>query len=77
MLYVMKFLGLKSIKNTLIYIDLETACFPNACDEYLRKVARTEKEACDLIEAGFEYVCNFDDASIFRKRKWSEFDYLS
>ena len=65
----MKFLGHKSIKNTLLYIDLETACFPNACDEYLSKVAKTEKEACSLIEAGFEYVCDFGEAKIFRKRK--------
>jgi hypothetical protein len=33
------------------------------------KVARTEKEICSLIEAGFEYVTEFDGAKIFRKCK--------
>jgi len=27
------------------------------------------KEACDLIDAGFEYVCDMDNVKIFRKRK--------
>jgi len=25
--------------------------------------------ACELIEAGFEYVCDFEGVRIFRKRK--------
>ena len=31
--------------------------------------AKTEAEALQLIEAGFEYVCDIGDAKIFRKRK--------
>jgi len=31
--------------------------------------AKTVKEACELVEAGFEYVCEMDDVKIFRKRK--------
>jgi hypothetical protein len=27
------------------------------------------KEACELLEAGFEYVTEIDGAKIFRKRK--------
>jgi len=35
--------------------------------------ARTlRKEAQKLIEAGFEYVCNFEEIKLFRKRKWHE-----
>jgi hypothetical protein len=30
-------------------------------------------EACNLLEAGFEYVTNMDDAKIFRKRKWQKY----
>jgi hypothetical protein len=33
------------------------------------KVAKTVKDACELVEAGFEYVCEMDDVKIFRKRK--------
>jgi integrase/transcription elongation factor Elf1 len=68
-LYVMRFLGHRSIKNTLIYIDLETACCPNGGDDYHTKVAKTEAEICSLIEAGFEYILQKDGLAYFRKRK--------
>ena len=65
-LYVMKLLGHKSIKNTLIYTQLIE--FPED-DEFICKVAKTVQEASQLIESGFEYVCSMDDAKLFRKRK--------
>jgi integrase len=69
-LYVMKFLGHKGLKNTLIYIDLEIACFPNGGDDYVGKVATTHIEALNLIEAGFEHVCVTPDGTMyFRKRR--------
>jgi len=37
--------------------------------DYISKVAKTEKEICSLIEAGFEYVTEFEGSKIFRKRK--------
>ena len=64
-LHVMRFLGHKNIKNTLIYtqlIDLEE-------DEYVCKVAENIEEAKQLIEDGFEYVCDMDTVKLFRKRK--------
>ncbi|MDW8049314.1 MAG: hypothetical protein RMJ07_06545 [Nitrososphaerota archaeon] len=64
-LNVMRILGHKDIKNTLVYTQLVDF----SGDEYVAKVARTEEEACKLIEAGFEYVCDFNDNKIFRKRK--------
>lgn len=64
-LHVMKILGHKNIKNTLIYTQLVD--FKD--DEYVSKVATTAKEANQLMEAGFEYVCNVDSNHIFRKRK--------
>lgn len=68
MYYVMQRLGHKSIKNTLLYVQLEEALFQGEC-EYISKVAKTEKEICALIESGFEYVTEFDGAKIFKKRK--------
>jgi integrase len=68
MYYVMQRLGHKSIKNTLLYVQLEEALFQGE-HEYISKVAKTEKEICALIEAGFEYVTEFEAAKIFRKRK--------
>jgi integrase len=65
-LHVMRLLGHKNINNTLIYTQLVN--FKN--DEYISKVAKNAKEACQLVEAGFEYVCTTpEDLLIFRKRK--------
>jgi len=36
----------------------------------LSKVAKNEVDACALLEAGFEYVCDFDNVKIFKKRKY-------
>jgi hypothetical protein len=38
-------------------------------DDFTAAVAHSEEEACKLIEAGFEYVCEFSQNKIFRKRK--------
>jgi integrase len=67
-LHVMQTLGHKNIKNTLIYVQLAEGLFKDQ-QEYISKVAKTEVDACALVEAGFEYVCDFNGAKIFRKRK--------
>jgi len=64
-LHVMKLLGHKNIQNTLLYTQLIS--FEN--DEYYSATASTVQEARELIEAGFEYVCEFDGVKIFRRRK--------
>jgi len=64
-LHVMKLLGHKNIQNTLLYTQLIS--FEN--DEYHSATASTVQEARELIEAGFEYVCEFDGVKIFRRRK--------
>jgi len=64
-LHVMRLLGHRSISNTLIYthlVNFETV-------EYITKVADSVDEACKLVDAGFEYVCDVDGAKIFRKPK--------
>jgi len=65
-LYVMRLLGHKNINNTLIYTQLVDF----KSDDYVSKVARNAEEACQLVEAGFEYVCTTpENLMIFRKRK--------
>jgi len=65
-LHVKMVLGHRNIKNTLVYPHL--IIFRN--DEYVSKVAKNTDEACELIEAGFEYVCSTpDELLIFKKRK--------
>ncbi len=68
LLYTMQKLGHKSYKNTLLYVQLEEALFQGETN-YVSKVAKNEKEICSLIEAGFEYITEFQGAKIFRKRK--------
>ena len=38
-------------------------------DEFSARVAHTEDEAYQLIETGYEYVCEFNENKLFRKRK--------
>jgi hypothetical protein len=38
-------------------------------NDYHSAVAKTVEEAKDLIEAGFEYVCEMENVKLFRKRK--------
>jgi integrase len=68
-LYVMQFLGHKNINNTLKYIQLEHALFQVEDDQFSCKVASSIKEITALVESGFEYICDFNDAKVFRKRK--------
>jgi integrase len=68
MFYVMQRLGHKNIKNTLLYVQLEEALFQGE-DEYISKVAKTAQEICSLVEAGFDFVTDFQDVKIFKKRK--------
>jgi integrase len=67
-LYVMKMLGHKNIKNTLIYTQLLPF---QENDQFISKVAENAKEACQLIEDGWDYVTGeySDGGKIFRKPK--------
>jgi hypothetical protein len=38
-------------------------------EEFHVKVAETLEEACKLLEVGFQYVTDMDNAKLFRKRK--------
>ena len=71
-LYVMKLLGHKSLKNTMKYIDLEKAIYGSpGSEEFTVKVATNTEEVCELVKVGFEYVTGQynDGGKIFRKRK--------
>ena len=64
-LYIMRILGHRNINTNLIYthlVDLKD-------DEYVSKVATSSKEACKLVEAGFEHICKVDGSHIFHRRK--------
>jgi integrase len=64
-LHAMQILGHRSIQNTLVYTQLVNF----SDDEYTAKVAHSENETCQPIEAGFEYACDCNGNKVFRKRK--------
>jgi len=64
-LHVMRLLGHRNIKNTLLYTQL----IDTQEDDYVCKIAETTKEIAQLIEDGFEYVCDQENLKFFRKRK--------
>ena len=64
-LHVKQVLGHSNLQNTLLYTQLVTF----ESNEYHSAVARTIEEARQLIEAGFEYVCDIDNVKLFKKRK--------
>jgi hypothetical protein len=71
-LHVMQMLGHRNINNTLVctrLIDFKD-------DEYIARIIHSEQEVCQLIESGFEYVCDFQGNKIFRKTQVIRFPYL-
>ncbi len=68
-LFVKEFLGHKKLDTTLLYIQLANTLFNQITDEFHVKVAAKPKEIKQLLEIGFEYVCEKDDLVFFRKRK--------
>ena len=64
-LHVMKMLGHRNIQNTLLYTQLISF----ESDQFHSATAKTVQDAQKLIEAGFEYVCEFNEVKIFKKRK--------
>jgi len=64
-LFVKRQLGHRRLENTLIYTHL----IDFNDEEYVVRVARSVKEACQLVESGFEYVTEMEEVKIFRKRK--------
>jgi len=67
--HVKRVLGHKSLQSTEIYINIEQAIFEQAPEEFHVKVTSDSKEIKELLEVGFEYVCEKDGLMFFRKRK--------
>jgi hypothetical protein len=65
-LHVMEVLGHRNIKNTRVYTQLVKG---REEDDYVCRVAKTVEQAAELIEAGFDYVCEVNGVKLFRKRK--------
>ncbi len=64
-LHVKEQLGHRRLESTLVYTHL----IDFKDEDYIVRVAKTVKEACQLLESGFEYVTDMDNLKLFRKRK--------
>jgi site-specific recombinase XerD len=61
-------LGHRNINSTMVYTHLVE--FDEESQNYYHSIARDEKEAGDLIDKGFQYVCTTpQNIMMFRKRK--------
>lgn len=68
-IHVQRILGHKSIKSTMLYINIESALYQSIDDDFHVKVAENIDEACKLIESGFDYVTDMEGKKLFKKRK--------
>ena len=66
---VKEFLGHNQLNTTMLYIQLQKALFSDTSDDFYVKTAKTPEEVKELLEVGFEYVCEKDELMFFRKRK--------
>jgi integrase len=64
-LHVMRLLGHKDIRNTLVYTHLVNF----ESDEWICKVATTKQERVSLIESGFTFVAKEGGQWYFKRRK--------
>lgn len=65
-----EFLGHRRLDSTLIYINIEKAIYYDGePDEFHVKIAEAPKEMKELLEVGFDYICEKDGLVFFRKRK--------
>ena len=62
----MQVLGHKNIKNTLLYTQLLPM---EKDDSFVCKMTKEPMEIQELIELGFEFVCDLDGTKFFKKRK--------
>ena len=65
-LFVQRQVGHRSLSNTIRYTRMVNF---GSDDDYVCKVAKAVKEASELVEAGFDYVCDVEGYKLFRKRK--------
>jgi integrase len=67
-LHVKELLGHKNINSTLVYTHLVP--FDDGAEGYYHATAKDDKEAGELIDQGFQYVCTTPQGiMMFRKRK--------
>jgi len=68
-LHVQQLLGHRNIASTMVYITIEQTIFKEADDEFTVRVANNLEEFVKLLEVGFEYVSDYEDKKVLRRRR--------
>lgn len=68
-IYVKEFLGHQRIETTMLYIQLAEILFKETTDAFTVRIASKPDAIKQLLEVGFEFVCQKDGLLYFRKRK--------
>jgi integrase len=66
--HVKYLMGHRNIESTLHYMHIAKGLV-NYSDEYHVKIASSLEEYTELLETGFEYISDYEDKKILRKRK--------
>ena len=61
-------MGHRNIESTLHYMHIAKSMM-NYSEDFTVKIASTIEEYTSLLETGFEYVSDYEDKKILRKRK--------
>jgi hypothetical protein len=70
LIHVQEVLGHKNIEITRGYIYIEKALYKDSkSDNFHTKVAKTQEEIVQLLDAGFDYIMDKDGLAYSRKRK--------
>ena len=68
--YVQEFAGHRDIKSTMLYIHLEKQLYQKgAAEEFHVATAKTVEDASKLVASGWEFVHEYQEVMIYRKRK--------
>ena len=68
--YVQEFAGHRDIKSTMLYIHLEKQIYQKgAAEEFHVATAKTVEDASKLVASGWEFVHEYQEVMIYRKRK--------
>jgi integrase len=69
-IHVAKLLGHKNIKNTMIYINLDSALWLQSSDQWTSLVTHSIEEETKAVDAGFELVRSINETTaLYKKRK--------
>lgn len=66
---VKELLGHRTLDTTLLYIQTEKCLFKEDNENFIVKTVKNADEIQELLEVGFEYVCEKGDLVFFRKHK--------